>query len=44
MLIASGKGLILRLTLRGISMEDERIKAVKQWLEPKSVRDIQVLL
>ena len=25
-------------------MEDERIKAVKQWLEPKSVRDIQVFL
>ena len=23
-------------------MEDERIKAVKQWPEPKSVRDIQV--
>ena len=25
-------------------MEDERIKAVKQWPEPKSVRDIQVFL
>ena len=23
-------------------MEDEKIKAVKQWLEPKLVRDIQV--
>ena len=25
-------------------MEDERIKAVKQWLEPKSIRDIQIFL
>ena len=30
--------------LRGICMKDERIKAVKQWPEPKSVRDIQVFL
>ena len=29
---------------RDICMKDERIKAVKQWLEPKSVRDIQVFL
>ena len=28
------------VSLRGICMEDERIKAVKQWPEPKSVRDI----
>ena len=25
---------------KGIRMEDERIKAVKQWPEPQSVRDI----
>ena len=29
---------------KGIRMEDERIEAVKQWPEPKSVRDIQVFL
>ena len=29
---------------RGIRMEDERIRAVKQWPEPKLVRDIQVFL
>ena len=29
---------------KGIRMEDERIKAVKQWPEPQSVRDIQVFL
>ena len=29
---------------RGIRMEDKRIKTVKQWLEPQSVRDIQVFL
>ena len=29
---------------RGICMEDERIRAVEQWPEPKSVRDIQVFL
>ena len=32
------------VSLRGICMEDERIKAAKQWPEPKSIRDIQVLL
>ena len=30
--------------LQGICIEDERIKAVEQWPEPKSVRDIQVFL
>ena len=25
-------------------MEDERIRAVEQWPEPKSVKDIQVFL
>ena len=29
---------------KSIHMEDKRIKAIKQWLEPKSVRDIQVFL
>ena len=29
---------------KGISMEAERIEVVKEWLEPKSVRDIQVFL
>ena len=29
---------------KGISMEAERIKVVKEWLEPKSVWDIQVFL
>ncbi len=28
----------------GVRMEDERIEAVKNWPEPKSVRDIQVFL
>ena len=28
----------------GIQIEDERIKAVKNWPEPKSVRDIQVFI
>ena len=28
------------VSLQGICMEDKRIKTVKQWLEPKSVRDI----
>ena len=29
---------------KGIRMEDEKIEAVKQWLKPQSVRDIQVFL
>ena len=29
---------------KGISMEAERIEVVKEWPEPKSVRDIQVFL
>ena len=29
---------------KGIRMKEERIKAVKQWPEPQSVRDIQVFL
>ena len=29
---------------QGIRMEDERIKAVRNWLEPKSVQDIQVFI
>ena len=29
---------------QGIWMEDERIKAVRNWLEPKLVRDIQVFI
>lgn len=29
---------------QGIRMEEERIEAVKAWVEPKSVRDIQVFL
>ena len=29
---------------KGINMEVERIKVVKEWLEPKSVRDIKVFL
>ncbi len=29
---------------QGIRIEEERIEAVKAWAEPKSVRDIQVLL
>ena len=32
------------VSLQGICMEDERIRAVKQWPEPKSVKDIQVFL
>lgn len=28
----------------GVQLEDERIEAVKAWPEPKSVRDIQVLI
>ena len=32
------------VSLQGIRMEDERIRAVKQWPELKSVRDIQVFL
>ena len=33
-----------KVSLRGICIEDERIRTVKQWPEPKSVRDIQVFL
>ncbi len=29
---------------QGIQMEEERIKAVRNWSEPQSVRDIQVFL
>ena len=29
---------------QGIRMEDERIEIVRNWLEPKSVRDIQVFI
>ena len=29
---------------QGIRMEDEKIEAVRNWLEPKSVRDIQVFI
>ena len=29
---------------KGIRIEDKRIEAVKQWLEPQSVRDIQMFL
>ena len=29
---------------QGIWMEDEKIEAVRNWLEPKSVRDIQVFI
>ena len=32
------------MSSQNIYIEDERIKAVKQWLKPKSVRDIQVFL
>ena len=32
------------MSLQGIHIEDERIKAVEQWPESKSVRDIQVFL
>ena len=30
--------------LQGIYIEDEKIKAVEQWLEPKSVKNIQIFL
>ena len=29
---------------QGVEMEDERIEALRNWPEPKSVRDIQVFL
>ena len=29
---------------QGIRMEDKRIEAVRNWLEPKTVRDIQVFI
>ena len=32
------------VSLQGICMKDERIKAVEQWPKPKSVRDIQIFL
>ena len=32
------------MSSKDICMEDKRIKAVKQWPEPQSVRDIQVFL
>ena len=32
------------LSSKGIRMKDKRIEVVKQWLEPQSVRDIQVFL
>ena len=32
------------VSAQGISMEEERIQAVKTWPEPKSIRDIQVFL
>ena len=32
------------VSLQGICMEDERIKADKQWPKPKSVRDNQVFI
>ena len=32
------------MSLQDIYMEDERMKAVKQWPKPKSVRDILVFL
>lgn len=32
------------ILLQGISIEDEKIKAVKDWLKPKSIRDIQVFI
>ena len=32
------------VSAQGISMEEERIEAVKAWPEPKSIRDIQVFL
>ncbi len=32
------------VSVQGISMEEKRIKVVKSWPEPKSIRDIQVFL
>ena len=32
------------VSAQGVQMEDERIEAVRNWPEPKSVRDIQVFL
>ena len=32
------------VSAQGVRMEDERIEAVKNWPEPKSVRDIQVFI
>ena len=32
------------ISAQGVRMEDKRIEAVKNWPEPKSVRDIQVFL
>ena len=32
------------ILLQGICIEDEKIKAVKDWLKPKSIRDIQVFI
>ena len=32
------------VSAQGVRMEDERIKAMRNWPEPKSVRDIQVFL
>ena len=32
------------VSVHGVQIEDERIKAVKNWPEPKSVHDIQVFL
>ena len=32
------------MSLQGICMDNKQIKVVKQWPEPKSVKDIQVLL
>ncbi len=32
------------ISAQGIMMEEERIEAVKTWLEPQSIRDIQVFL
>ena len=32
------------MSAQGVRIEDKRIEAVKNWPEPKSVRDIQVFL
>ena len=32
------------VSAQGISMEEERIEEIKAWLEPKSIKDIQVFL